>query len=774
MTQDDNNDILFIYSMNPSITPLVSANAFLQVGGKALNLGLLIKNNFNVPNGFVIPTDYVEIETTNNELQDIFQKLNCPLIVRSSATVEDGITTSFAGQFESMYPITSYEELVSAVIKVKKSAESEKISNYLQHFNIPKDDFRLAVIIQEYKQPVCSGVAFIEVKDDKKIITIEASQQSAGVVDGTSQPLRYIIDYSKKQIIGTYPTDDIFIPLNELIEVISTIENTYKEPQDIEWIYDGKELWIVQSRPVSVKTIITDDTVNKELKRLEDTFGSKPSHLTANQFAEGIEFSTPITTSLLQKIFSVDGSLGQVMRCYFVPFKAFDSEKYVVSVFGRLFLNKDYENDFLFSRIPRKPTQESTSLAMPLHTAKWYYPGLVALFKMFPSFIMLYIGDTKFQIDAYRNYKKLQIIINNQQKKRADTIPLTVDSAREVTNRIINVTTPILFKISLFQQFSLSFLEKKIKPFVRNDEWQKLITTNTEDTIIRTISNTTKSKDEIFKKLEYRGFKEIELSQPRWGEDKDKFFKILEKLEKNKKDNNEQKKLVQKLREDAIQRFTDTWDQQMVSTFFSMYDRFSSYREQMHDIWIQDFSLLRNILLQIDQESKLYNTIWYLTVDELLNNYPNYDIEILSEKRREHEALKKIPLPGKVQVKSWSDLIKKRSKDENTKTYTGFGLTPGYAEGKVGTTEMINEGETVDILVVKNLDPAITIYYENIKGVVTEIGGQLAHASIIAREYSIPVVTLENATNIFEERIKVSIDGLSGEIIILNQRPENS
>ena len=65
---------------------------------------------------------------------------------------------------------------------------------------------------------------------------------------------------------------------------------------------------------------------------------------------------------------------------------------------------------------------------------------------------------------------------------------------------------------------------------------------------------------------------------------------------------------------------------------------------------------------------------------------------------------------------------------------------------------MLDNGEKVDILLLKNLDPAVTIYYESIKGVITEIGGQLAHAAIVARELKTPCVTgIKNITEVVKD-----------------------
>lgn len=755
------------------ISKLISlefAENILEVGGKAINLRHLIKNGFPVPTGFVLSTGDIINSSMSSELNNVFLKLGSPLIVRSSATIEDAIITSFAGQFESFYPISSHQELLNAIHKVQTSRGAEKIINYLNHYNISLDEFKIAAIVQEYKVPVWSGVVFIDDVAGIKRLIIEMSPKAEGVVSGKASPLRFVIDYSTKQVIEkTNNADNPEKLLNELIELSVAIEIKFKRPQDIEWVYDGKQVWIVQSRPISAHITRPTSIIEEELARLESLLGTKPPHFVAHQFAEGLEHATPITTSLFQKFFSVDGSLGKLMKSYFVPFKKFESKRYVVNILGRLFLNKDYEKDFLFSRVPRRPVQESdSSLAMPLYQTSWYYPGFLGLLKMFPSLVLLYVGDAKFQISAYRNFKKLKKVLKKKQDEKISDLPLTINSVQFIVDRLVNSTTPILFKIALFQQFALSYLEKKIKPHVNNDEWQNLIKTGIVDRMASIAKNKTSDRTSILKEVAHRGFQELELSQPRWGEIPEKFFRIIDRIQKTEaKNEHAQSVSVKQSREKIIEKFPSIWDQQIISIFFALYDKFSAYREEMHDLWVEEISSLRKILLHIDREEKFYNSIWYATLDEIFADYKKITAEQLLETRRKHEIMRKIPLHGDIQINMWAQIIESVKPTKQEKMYIGFGLTSGYAEGIIGTTEMLDNGEKVDILLLKNLDPAVTMYYENIKGVITEIGGQLAHAAIIAREYGLPVITLENATRVLDKNMAISINCLDGKVIIL-------
>ena len=57
--------------------------------------------------------------------------------------------------------------------------------------------------------------------------------------------------------------------------------------------------------------------------------------------------------------------------------------------------------------------------------------------------------------------------------------------------------------------------------------------------------------------------------------------------------------------------------------------------------------------------------------------------------------------------------------------------------------------------------------FENVSGIITEIGGENSHTSIMARTHAIPAITgIENATSIFKNDDNVAIDGTLGEIYV--------
>ncbi|MFN0147038.1 MAG: PEP/pyruvate-binding domain-containing protein [Dehalococcoidia bacterium] len=72
-----------------------------------------------------------------------------------------------------------------------------------------------------------------------------------------------------------------------------------------------------------------------------------------------------------------------------------------------------------------------------------------------------------------------------------------------------------------------------------------------------------------------------------------------------------------------------------------------------------------------------------------------------------------------------------------------------------------------EILVTHAIDPAWTPVFSMVRGVVTEEGGMLSHATVIAREYGIPaVIGLAGATRSIKTGDTVTIDGLRGLVVI--------
>jgi phosphohistidine swiveling domain-containing protein len=105
-------------------------------------------------------------------------------------------------------------------------------------------------------------------------------------------------------------------------------------------------------------------------------------------------------------------------------------------------------------------------------------------------------------------------------------------------------------------------------------------------------------------------------------------------------------------------------------------------------------------------------------------------------------------------------------------TLQGIGASAGQAEGIIRVLEAMPETaldiDAQTILVVPYTDAGWSPLLARIGGLIAEVGGQLSHGAIIAREYGIPaVMDVSDATHRLTTGQRVRIDGQQGTIEIL-------
>ncbi len=101
----------------------------------------------------------------------------------------------------------------------------------------------------------------------------------------------------------------------------------------------------------------------------------------------------------------------------------------------------------------------------------------------------------------------------------------------------------------------------------------------------------------------------------------------------------------------------------------------------------------------------------------------------------------------------------------------GFAAAPGVAEGPARVVLSIEELQDVqdgEILVCSVTEPSWAPVLARVRGMVSDIGGVMSHAAIVAREYRIPAVL---GTGVATKRIHTGqmlrVDGDNGEVTIL-------
>jgi pyruvate,water dikinase len=74
-----------------------------------------------------------------------------------------------------------------------------------------------------------------------------------------------------------------------------------------------------------------------------------------------------------------------------------------------------------------------------------------------------------------------------------------------------------------------------------------------------------------------------------------------------------------------------------------------------------------------------------------------------------------------------------------------------------------------DVLITKNTSATFNVVLPMLGAIVTDRGGQLSHAAIIAREYGIPaLVGTGDATKVIPDGARVRVDGVSGSVEVIS------
>src|SRR5262245_21146532 len=171
----------------------VDATRLADVGGKAANLGEMLRAGLPIPPGFVLitaayrlfvaaaglepaidrlarsahPEDAPALEAASSaiaalfadadmpdaiadDLRSAYQHLGQPVVaVRSSATAEDLPVASFAGQMDSFLGISGEQALLAAVRRCWASLWTARALSYRTRQGIPHEAVHLAVVVQQ-------------------------------------------------------------------------------------------------------------------------------------------------------------------------------------------------------------------------------------------------------------------------------------------------------------------------------------------------------------------------------------------------------------------------------------------------------------------------------------------------------------------------------------------------------------------------------------------------------------------------------------------------
>ena len=220
------------------------------MSGKATRLFELKAKGFNVPRLLVVSAPLTLEEWQTQFTTTFGANSTLTFAVRSSASLEDSESASFAGLFET-YLNVSVQEVPQCIEKVMASAQSSRVKEYQQRFNIPSP-IKMAVIVQEMVPATVSGVAFSQHPmhpNEALIQTVHGLGD--GLVSGQISAESYSISAYGHVEYATSNTCLSDEQLQAVYLLLKQVEAYFKVPQDIEFAFKNNELFLLQARPIT-------------------------------------------------------------------------------------------------------------------------------------------------------------------------------------------------------------------------------------------------------------------------------------------------------------------------------------------------------------------------------------------------------------------------------------------------------------------------------------------------------------------------------------------
>ncbi|MER6910395.1 PEP/pyruvate-binding domain-containing protein [Streptomyces sp. NPDC000594] len=283
----------------------IDATMVPRVGGKAANLGELLRAGLPVPPGFCVTTDAYRTVATphapaglapeaarralldtpvpprvHQEILTAYRALgdDVPVAVRSSATAEDLPFASFAGQQDTCLNVIGADAVADAVRRCWASLWTDRAVAYRETNGIAHDTVSLAVVVQRMVGSAVSGVLFTAdpVTGDRGRMVIDAAPGlGEAVVSGAVNPDHFVVagdtiverrPGDKRVAVRPLPgggTEQITADADEepcltgdqihrLVALGAAVRDHYGTPQDIEWAIDTDGvLQLTQARPIT-------------------------------------------------------------------------------------------------------------------------------------------------------------------------------------------------------------------------------------------------------------------------------------------------------------------------------------------------------------------------------------------------------------------------------------------------------------------------------------------------------------------------------------------
>jgi pyruvate,water dikinase len=785
-----------------------------------------------------------------------------PVAVRSSATAEDGAEVSFAGQQDTFLGVRGGRAVCDAVGRCWASLDGERAVAYRRRQGVGGEGLAMAVVVQRLVPAEVAGVLFTRdpLDPDGRGMLVEASWGlGEAVVAGRVNPDRYRLDRDTGAVrdrsvglktLEVTPEGERPVPperqsqpclddnqLSQLAELGRRVEALFGGPRDVEWAWAGGQCWLLQARPITAAGAAEREQVRRE-EIAALAARAEPGGTVWSRFnlSEVLPEPTPMTWSVVRRFLSGRGGYGLMYRDLgFRPDPSLDEEGVYDLVAGRPYCNLSREPrlysgptryEHPFAALKADPRRALEPRAVPGHSragpAAWLLLPFRLPFVFFGSLRHALRLGTASRTFADR-FRREVVPAFAEETARAAAEDLTRLDEAALLARLEHWVRRTLYdfardslKPTALAALALANLERGLTPCLGADraraalrELSMGIRPDPEADLaaaFRDVAEGRLGREAFLKRFGHRGSGEMELTQPRWGEDPAALDDVTLVVERSpdrstaptvglprpgdlrsqpgagsgdpaptwgaagssesppESGENVWKKVAAEARLSGVQvRLLET-ECRAARTYLAL-------RETAKHQLMRGYAEVRRTLVELDRRRRLDGGIFFLTLEELPRLTAGEDLSgVIAQRKRRRAVALSLEAPPVL----FSDDLEALGRPvavEGADTLQGVPLSAGVAEGPAlvldrPRTDGLPAGPYV--LVCPSTDPAWVPLFVRARGLVMETGGVLSHGAIVAREFGLPAVAgLPGVQRRLRTGQRLRVDGARGTVTVL-------
>ena len=744
--------------------------------------------------------------------------------------VRSGAAVSMPGMMDTILncgsdpSVEPWDALCQAINAVFASWHSDRARAYRQHHDV-RGVVGTAVNVQAMFPSERSGVLFTANPNDPAAneMLLEASWGlGEAVVSGAVTPDIYVVDAvtleTKRVIPGSRPGNEPALTdsqIMELAELGRRVESHFQTPSDIEWgIADGR-VALLQTRRIRGLDIQEDIERGRleEIARLRGLAKDEPAVWVVHNLSETLPAPTPLTWDLIRRFMSAEGGYGQMYRLLgHRPQERHAGYGFLELIAGRVYVDPRRAAEFHFGRLPfdydldevlrdrtaidRPPTRFNLDRADSLFFFRW--PGM--LLGMIRSARQM----KRVERTAAERFEKLALPKLEEFLKTASHVDLPNLSTPDLLSELRRRRDFVLGEFaaeSLVPGFFGGLAHERLRLLLAQlfgpEEGEQLagqLTTGLANDVtveqnvaLYEVAAGRQSREQFLSRFGHRAANEMELSQPRWREDQDFVTRMIDRFRGPSGPSPHDRHAVQV---EARQQAAASLPARLGSAGgSSLFERIAHdmrqaqellpYREVGKFHLMRGYESLRAVLVELGRRWDLGRDVFFLHEDALSQyetDPARWEASITQHKLRWRSS-QKLSLSDVIDSRHLDDLGKPRPLATNA-DHTRLECRPIASGTARGIARIVfDPNEVTDlgndaILVCPSTDPGWTPLFVHAKGLIVERGGVLSHGAIVARDFGIPAVVLEAATQRISEGEWVDLDADRGMVLLGRQKIE--